>query len=113
MSSLINLENKLNVEPILDKIGIIIKNGLKGVITDYMVDHLTTELEKSQKLVEYYKRELEFLKPTITIKEEKIDNIEEDCECIEVIIKEEHKCDTKHINISLNIIDEEYNEDNN
>jgi len=95
MSSLTNLENKLNVDPILNKIGVIIKDGLKGVITEYMVEHLTSELEKSQKLVEYYKRELEILKPSLNYKE--------------VIIKEEPLCDNR--NISLNIIDE-YNNEN-
>ena len=57
-----NYENKLNVEPMLNQIGNIIKNGITTVINDYMVEYLTCELEKNEKLCLYYRNELENIK---------------------------------------------------
>ena len=53
-----NYENKINVEPMLNQIGDIIKNGITTVINDYMVEYLTCELEKSEKMCLYYRNEL-------------------------------------------------------
>ena len=109
MSSLSRIQNKLNVDPILDKIGIIIKDGLKGVVTDYMIDHLTIELEKTQKLVEYYKNELEQLKPTI-----QVSSIPVHLPIIKIKEEQKGKKEVKAINtdnISLNIMDDYTNEE--
>ena len=68
-----NYENKLNVEPMLNQIGVIIKNGITTVINDYMVEYLTCELEKSEKMCLYYRTELESIKNN---KEKQLDVIE-------------------------------------
>ena len=59
-----NNNTKIDIQPILNDVNNVVKNGLNKLIYDISFLHLTNELNKCKEEMEFYKKELKLIKQT-------------------------------------------------
>ena len=101
----------IDIQPILNEVSVIVKNGIQDVIYNYTQSHLTRELEKCKAEMEYYKKELEILqkhntrlnisKENISLNIEEVSDTQSDDDCTIEKILLQNEVSSKNVRVSL------------